>query len=40
MNNTCFTICKANQEQSDYVLEQFPKIKKEDRENAIIYLLI
>ena len=40
MNNTCFTICKANQEQRDYVLERFPKMKKEKRENAIIYVAV
>lgn len=40
MNNTCFTICKANQEQRDYVLERFPKMKKEERENAIIYVAV
>ena len=40
MNNTCFTICKANQEQRDYVLERFPKMKKAERENAIIYVAV
>ena len=40
MNNTCFTICKANQEQRDYVLERFPKMKKEKRENSIIYVAV
>ena len=40
MNNTNFTICKANQEQRDCVLERFPKMKKEKRENAIIYVAI
>ncbi|MBQ4575041.1 MAG: GNAT family N-acetyltransferase [Clostridia bacterium] len=40
MNNTNFSICKANQEQRDYVLEQFPKLKKEEREKAIIYVAV
>jgi len=38
MNNTDFTICKANQEQRNCILEQFPKIKKEEREKAMIYV--
>lgn len=40
MNNTYFTICKANQEQRDYVLDRFSKMKKEERENAIIYVAV
>jgi len=40
MNNTRFTICKANQVQRDHVLERFPKMKKEERENAIIYVAV
>lgn len=38
MNNTDFTICKANQEQRDYVFERV-KIKDDDeRNNAIVYV--
>ncbi|MBO5037613.1 MAG: GNAT family N-acetyltransferase [Clostridia bacterium] len=40
MNNTYFTICKANQEQRDYVLDRFPKMKIEERESAIIYVAV
>ncbi len=40
MNNTYFTICKANQEQRDNVLERFPNMKKKERENAIIYVAV
>ena len=40
MNNTYFTIFKANQEQRDYVLERFPNMKNEERENAIIYVAV
>ncbi len=40
MNNTKFTICKANSTQRDYILEQSVIKNKQARENAIIYVAI
>ncbi len=40
MNNTNFTICKANQEQRDYVFERVTIKNEEERKNAVVYVAI
>ncbi len=40
MNNTIFTIFKANQDQRDYVLKRFCIRDEKARENAIIYVAV
>ncbi len=38
MNNTNYTICKANQEQRDYVFERVTIKDEEERKNAVVYV--
>ena len=38
MNNTNFTICKANQEQRDYVFERVTIKDEQERKNAVVYV--
>ena len=40
MNNINFNICKASTEQHNTILEKFPKMSKEERDNSIIYVAI
>ena len=38
MNNTNFTICKANQEQREYVFERVIIKDEEERKKAVVYV--
>lgn len=38
MNNTNFTICKANQEQREYVFERVTIKDEQERNNAVVYV--
>ena len=40
MNNTYFTICKADQEQREHVLSQSAIKNNDTKKNAIIYVAI